>query len=70
MKPATTTYNTSRSRDKGFVHDEVQFNIKKAFYFVSLKFAGFPEHHILTDYDSIIVLLYGRPYLITYEHFT
>jgi hypothetical protein len=26
----------------------------KAFYFVALKFAGLPDHHILTDYGDIL----------------
>ena len=35
-------------------HGEVQFNIKKAFNFVALKFAGLPDHHVLTDYERIL----------------
>jgi hypothetical protein len=60
------------------VHREVQFNIKhaKALYFVALKFAGLPDHHIWTDYAraifcvcaimSFFAILYLRTFNNTY----
>jgi hypothetical protein len=49
---------------QGTVQHETKLN---AFYFVALKFAGLPEHHILTDsmdfaVDNIAITIYTRSY--------